>query len=99
MAVEEPGASGDGLRMSAAAASLTWAGLVALTLTGWAFARLGVGAAAVAALCALAGVKVYLILGQFMGTWRAPAWCHRLALAWAAAVFAAICAVTLRGLA
>lgn len=92
-------AAPDGAQLSARAVTVTWAVLVLLTVAGWAFARGHLDPmadrAAIVALVALAGLKIYLVLAVFMGLWRAPRDWHAYGIAWVIATFAIVGALVL----
>ena len=77
---------GGGTPMSARMAGVAWLVLAGLTIFATVLAR-GAGtppatSGLIAVVIGLAGVKFMLILGVYMGTWRAPRWCALGAWGW-----------------
>jgi heme/copper-type cytochrome/quinol oxidase subunit 4 len=96
MAGANAGDAAAGEAMTARAAAMTWLGLVVLTVGATWLAGGGAGvrsALLIPIIIGLAAVKLAIILGSFMGTWRAPPWCNLGALAWVAVISAIIAAL------
>ena len=83
-------------RLSAQGATAAWAALVIFTILAWLIARSNSHTLGIAAIVALAGIKIYVLIAVFMGLWHAPKAWHALAIIWIAATCTTVFLFALR---